>query len=207
MNILCRDIESIDFEIQWGKTEESKLPYYDLDSFKFDPEILKQFRAMYQKWNNKKSISYIDTVFSAEDDVDYKECKFGILDAVRVELQEIYKSLNLTAMEGLTYIKALSNSYTKFNWGFAWELIDTDILDCIEENDALAPVQCENGTEYLGRKYILKHIPKNNKNYTIDYETGEIHFEDIDGLGGFEIEDFNFEDLEDLFDEDLDNGN
>lgn len=207
MNILCRDIESIDFDIQWGKTEVSKLPSYNIDEFKFDPAVLKQFRTMYQKWNNKKSISYIDTVFSTEDDVDYKECKFGILDAVRAELQDIYKSLNLTPMEGLTYIRALANSYTKFNWGFAWDLLDTDILECIEENDALAPVECENGTEYLGKKYILKHIPKDNKKYTIDYETGEIHFEDIDDLDEFDIENFNFADLDELLaDEDIDNG-
>ena len=208
MNILCRDIESIDFEIQWGKTEESKLPYYDLDSFKFDPAILKQFRAMYQKWNNKKSISYIDTVFNSEDDVDYKECKFGILDAVRAELQEIYKNLNLTPMEGLTYIRALANSYTKFNWGFAWDLLDTDILDCIDENDALAPVECESGTEYLGRKYVLKHIPRKNKKYTIDYETGEIHFEDVDDSDEFDIDEFNFADLDEILDgEDIIDGN
>ena len=39
MNILCRDFESIDFDIQWGKTEQSMLPHYDLDEFKFNPEI------------------------------------------------------------------------------------------------------------------------------------------------------------------------
>ena len=206
MNILCRDIEDIDFDIQWGKTNESKLPYYDLETFVFDPEILKVFRSMYQKWNNKKSLTYIDTVFNNEDDVDYKECRFGILDAVRVELKSEYKSLNITPMEGLTYIKALSQSYAKFNWGFAWDLIDTDILECIEDNDALAPVQCEDGVEYLGKNYVLKHIPKNNKNYIMDYETGEIHFENTDELDDFKIEDFDFENLDSLFDEEFDNG-
>lgn len=207
MNILCRDIESIDFDIQWGKTEESQLPYYDLDSFKFDPAILKQFRLMYQKWNNKKSISYIDTVFTSEDDTDYRECKFGILDAVRAELQDIYQELRLTPMEGLTYIRALSYSYTKFNWGFAWDLIGNDILECIEDKDALAPVESEDGTEYLGRKYLLKRIPKDNKNYTVDYETGEIRFEDVAGEDFFDFDIVDLQGMEDLLEEDNLDGN
>lgn len=182
MNILCRQFEAIDFNIVWGKTETSMLPYYDLDVFKFNPDILKQFRAMYQKWNNRKAISYIDSLYNNEDDVDYKECKFGILDAVRIELQNEYASLGLTPMEGLTYIKALSQSYSKFNWGFAWELISDGILSCLDNKDAVVPVETIDGEEYLGRRYALRRIPKENKKYTIDEETGEIKF-DMDDIG------------------------
>ena len=95
-------------------------------------------------------------------------------------------------MEGLTYIAALAQSYAKFNWGFAWDLLENAILDCIDENDALAPVECSEGEEYLGRKYILKNIPKEKKHYSIDPETGEITFFGIDD----DFDDLNLDDFE-----------
>lgn len=196
MNLLCRDIESIDFNIQWGKTEESMLPYYDLNMFVFDPDKLKKMRDLYRKWNNKKSISYIDIVFNGEDDDDFRECKFGVLDAVREDLQKEYREMGLTPKEGLTYIKALSQSYVKFNWGFAWDLIEDGILTCLDESDALIPVECEGGEEYFGHKYILKGVSKENKKYTVDEETGEIKF-DVDDID----ETFDEKEFEDLFKE------
>ena len=180
MNILCREIENVDFDIQWGKNNISMLPHYDIDSYRFDVDVLKKFRAMYQKWNNRKSINYIDTLYTADDDVDYRECKFGILDAVREQLQDEYLSLGLKPMDGLTYIYALSQSYTKFNWGFAWELVDDGILSCIDEMDTVAPIESEEGEEYLGKKYILKPISKEDKNYTVNPLTGEISFDNVD---------------------------
>jgi hypothetical protein len=105
-------------------------------------------------------------------------------------------------MEGLTYIAALSQSYAKFNWGFAWDLLENSIIDCIEENDALAPVECETGEEYLGRKYILKNISKEKKNYFIDNDTGEILFLDIDDdFDDINLDDFKFDEEDDYEDE------
>ena len=82
----------------------------------------------------------------------------------------------------MTYIKALSQSYSKFNWGFAWELISDGILSCLDNKDAVVPVETIDGEEYLGRRYALRRIPKENKKYTIDEETGEIKF-DMDDIG------------------------
>lgn len=194
MNLLCRDIESIDFDIQWGKTEQSMLPYYDLDTFSFDTNKLKQMRDMYRKWNNRKAISYIDMIFNGEDDGDFRECRFGVLDTVRADLQKEYADMCLTPKEGLTYIKALSQSYVKFNWGFAWDLIEEGILSCLDDSDALIPVEDENGEEYFGHKYILKRISKEKKKYTIDEETGEIKF-DLDDIDENLFDEQTFDDL------------
>ena len=76
------------------------------------------------------------------------------------------------------------------------------ILDCIDENDALAPVECVDGEEYLGRKYILKNIPKEKKHYTIDQETGEITFFDLDDdFSDFDLDDFELDKEDDYEDE------
>ena len=192
MNILCRDFESIDFDIQWGKSEQSMLPHYDLDEFKFNPEILKKIRTLYQKWNNKKAIAYVENLYTNEEDAEYRECRFSVIDAIRNSIQSEYIELGLKPMEGLTYIAALAQSYAKFNWGFAWDLLENAILDCIDENDALAPVECSEGEEYLGRKNIIKNIPKEKKHYSIDPETGEITFFGIDD----DFDDLNLDDFE-----------
>jgi hypothetical protein len=71
--------------------------------------------------------------------------------------------MELTPMEALTYIRALAKTYGKFNWAFAWDLLQDSILGCIEAQDALAPVESEHGEEYLGHKYVLRVIPKENK--------------------------------------------
>lgn len=207
MNILCRDFESIDFDIQWGKTEQSMLPHYDLDEFKFNPDILKKIRTLYQKWNNKKAISYVETLYTNEDDIEYRENRFSVIDAIRNSIQGEYIELGLKPMEGLTYIAALAQSYAKFNWGFAWELLDTAILDCIDENDALAPVECDNGEEYLGKKYILKKIPKAKKHYVIDPETGEITFFDFDDdFDDLDMEEFDFDEGVDDYEDESTSG-
>ena len=97
-----------------------------------------------------------------------------ILDSIRDELRAEYDELEIAPMDALTYIKALSQSYSKFNWDFAWSLLDEQILDVIEEKDAYAPVECADGEEYLGRRFKLKKIPKQIQKMIIDPETGEV---------------------------------
>ena len=97
-----------------------------------------------------------------------------ILDSIRDELRAEYDELEMSPMDALTYIKALSQSYSKFNWDFAWSLLDEQILDVIEEKDAYAPVECADGEEYLGRRFKLKKIPKQIQQMIIDPETGEV---------------------------------
>ena len=219
MNILCREFENIDFDIKWGKSNVSKLPHYDIETYIFNPDVMKQFRKMYQKWNNKKAVTYINSLFTEDDDRDYREAKFGVLDAIREELRQEYRKMQIAPMDALTYIYALSGGYKKFNWGFAWDLLNQDILSCISNKDALAPIEDERGFEYLGKHYILAGIPKEDKCYKINPDTGEItffednqkdedilpelNFEDLDvDISDFDewedIEDFGLDDLEDL---------
>lgn len=172
MNLLCRELEAVDFDIQYAKDNNSMLPW--IEDFEIDENVLKVFRNMYRKYSNKKALSYVNYVYTNCSDEDYKEMRFGVMDAIRDEIQEEFWSLGLTPMEGLTYIKALSNSYNKFNWSFAWDLLQESILGCIEEQNALAPVESPDGEEYLGHKYILKSISKENKSLYINTETGEI---------------------------------
>lgn len=174
MNILCHMIEDTDFDIQYNKNCVSLLPYYNLDEYKFDPEILGKFRDMYRKFNYKKAITIVNQIFNNSDEEQADEIRMEILDSIRYELRAEYDELEMPPMDALTYIKALSQSYSKFNWDFAWSLLDEQILDVIEEKDSYAPVECEDGEEYLGRRFKLKKIPKQIQQMIIDPETGEV---------------------------------
>ena len=92
MNLLCREFEAIDFDIKWGKSNISKLPHYNINEFVFDPEMMKRFRAMYCKWNNKKALSYISSLFVDEDDQDYKEARFVLPSMLRHQPYYRYSS-------------------------------------------------------------------------------------------------------------------
>lgn len=161
MNLLCRELESIDFDIQYAKDNKSMLPY--IEDYEIDSELLEKFRGMYRKYSNKKALTYVNYVYNGYAEEDYREMRFSIMDAIRDEIQEEFWKMNLTPMEALTYIRALSKTYGKFNWAFAWDLLQESILGCIEAQDALAPVEAENGEEYLGHKYVLRVVPKENK--------------------------------------------
>ena len=174
MNVLCHMIEDVDFDIQYGKNCVSMLPYYNLDQYKIDPCVLCKFRDMYRKFNNKKEITIVNQIFNGSDEEKADEIRMEILDSIRDELREEYYELEMAPMDALTYIKALSQSYSKFNWDFAWSLLDEQILDVIEEKDAYAPVECTDGEEYLGRRFKLKKIPKQIQKMIIDPETGEV---------------------------------
>lgn len=174
MNILCHMIEDTDFDIQYNKNCVSLLPYYNLDEYKFDPEILGKFRNMYRRFNDKKAITIVNQIFNNSDEEQADEIRMEILDSIRDELRAEYDELEMLPMDALTYIKALSQSYSKFNWDFAWSLLDEQILNVIEEKDAYAPVECADGEEYLGRRFKLKKIPKQIQQMIIDPETGEV---------------------------------
>lgn len=177
MNILCREFEDVDFDIQYNKRNVSMLPY--IENYKIDKNILNIFVAMYRKYSNRKALVFINNFYEGIPEDDYKEIRFGALDAIRAEIKKDFEDLEISVLEGLTYIKELSKRYGKFNWGFAWDLFESDILDCIETKDALIPVEVgeeEDGAEYLGRKYILVSIPKEENNLILDEETGEVLF-------------------------------
>lgn len=180
MNILCRQFEDVDFDIQYAKDNYSALPY--IEEYEFEDTILTQLKKMYQRYSNKKTSKYVNEmneIFTFDDD-DYREIKFSAMDAEREEMYDEFKKIGITTLEGLTYIRKLSQQYNKFNWAFAWDLFGEDILDCIETGDALAPVQVPagEGEEYFGKYYKLLYIPKEDNKYSIDEETGEIIYVD-----------------------------
>ena len=101
-------------------------------------------------------------MFDGADPEEYKDFRFAAIDSTTEKIREEYAKLQLTPIDGLTYIYALSQSYTNFNWDFAWVLLDEDILSCIQQAPPVAPVETHEGApgavEYLGRYFALSPV-------------------------------------------------
>lgn len=182
MNNLCREFESIDFDIKFFKDSEtdtkitsfSALPSFE-EKYK-DIEEKEKFLAvkkMYQQYNSKRQITYLTSMFTnldgfaADGDAkrlytqEYKELRSILYDSIIDDLQQQLISNNISGEELLYYSHKLSKTYSSFNWGFVWEVLAEQIIKFIPSSQVLYPVLDPEGEyEYLGRRYSLKDITK-----------------------------------------------
>ena len=57
------------------------------------------------------------------------------------------------------YCNRLSQHYARFNWGFAWNILDDQIIKLIPQGKSFCPIRDDDGEyEYLGLKYSLKDL-------------------------------------------------
>lgn len=196
MNILCREFESIDFDIKFARDEEtdkkvsakSSLPTFE-EKYK-DIESKEKFLAvkkMYQQYNSKKQIVYLTSMFTNLDSFapdgdakkpyaqDYKELRSILYDSIVEDLQLQLVQNNISGEELLYYSYKLSKGYSSFNWGFVWEVLADQIVKLIPSSQVLYPVIDPEGEyEYLGRRYSLKDITKEQIEHLDDVEKIEV---------------------------------
>lgn len=160
MNVLCKEIENIDFDIKFKSDTSSLISKFITQEYKLDSGTLDVFREEYRRYNNKKTIKLVENVFGNIDDDDVKEIKYNISDTIKKDIQEKIFALRLDMPEILFYIQQLSLEYKKFNWAFAWEVLEDFIIDFIPQGESYVPVRDTEGREYLGQNYILKNVTK-----------------------------------------------
>ena len=182
MNTLCREFEDADFEINFRKDNVSMLPTFEHE-FTFDQSKLQLVKSQYQKYSSSKQINVLNHFFDYDENYltsqktnDFKTIKFKIADSVCHDIREYLISSGVTPAEILYYCNELSRQYKKFNWAFAWDVLDTQILAFIPQGRTKAPVNikdlapgefvsdpqfkdAETG-EYLGQTYVLKDVTK-----------------------------------------------
>ena len=169
MNILCREIESTNFDIKFEKTNSgqkkkatSMLPTYEgYFADKFDQEKYNFVKRLYQKYTTRKQVKHIS---SLRDNLpidaileDYTELKAEILKAVMSSLQNELIQSGIAPEEFLFYCNRISSSYSNFNWGFAWDILEDNIIQHIPYGKSYCPIHDENGTEYLGEKFTKRY--------------------------------------------------
>ena len=160
MNVLCKRFESIDFDIQFRDSQTNMLPLFEDCGYTVDPVALKEIKECYRKYNNKRTVKLVESVFRDYSDDDIKEIYFNINDAIKTDIQQTLFSLGLDIKQIMFHIGVLSKQYTKFNWSFAWNMLEEQIMDIIPQGETLMAYKSEDGEEYLGQKYKLKNIFK-----------------------------------------------
>ena len=160
MNVLCKEFENVDFDIKFGKSNTNLLNLYQNEGFEADIKILAEFRNAYRKYNNKKTVHVLDDVFENKDEDDIKSIYNLVLDTAKQEIQEEIFGFGLKPKEMLFYVGRLAKEYTNFNWSFVWDIMDSIVLEGVEQGKSYAPVRSEDGMEYLGEKFILKEVVK-----------------------------------------------
>lgn len=166
MNILCREFESIDFDIQFAKDSNdvkkpviSMLPSFS-DKFAdtFSRDRLKFVRSLYARYNAKTQISILNDVIS-QDDPSYEEIRTSLYDALIEGIRAELHDNGIAGDEFLYYCSQMAASNKSFNWGFPWVILGDDIVKFIPQGDSMCPVLDEDGPyEYLGRTYSIKYF-------------------------------------------------
>lgn len=196
MNILCREMESVDFDIQFMKDEKgnkqqvkSCLPTFEEKyADTFSQEKLATIKKLYQRYNSRVQVKImagvLDNIPGVTDLDEYHEINSSILDSIIVDIQHDMMDANIPGDEFLFYCNRLSKQYRSFNWGFAWEILEDQIISLIPFGVSYAPVRVENFEEaqndaqndaqnlefgytdadrpheYLGAYYYLKDVSR-----------------------------------------------
>lgn len=171
MNVLCREIESVDFDIKFSKGPDdtkkqavSLLPTYeDLYADSYDEQKFKFVKEMYKKYNAKHNAKRLDALIQEGELLEQLQEDFRELrsDIISIDIQDLQKKLidsNMPGEEFLFYCNRVSKTYASFNWGFAWDVLEDQIIKLIPFGKSYCPVRDENGVYYLGAKYSLKDV-------------------------------------------------
>ena len=175
MNVLCRAIEDVDFDIKFAKDANniclpkvSKLPTYEEKyGATFDPSRLALVKRMYQRYNSRKQIKQlsilIDNVPQSASSEDFLEIRHNMFEAFIAELQSELVANHMDGSEFLFYVSRLAPTYNNFNYGFAWDVLEDQIISLIPQGHTYCPVRDPAGEEYLGNTYKLVEVSDTNE--------------------------------------------
>ena len=123
-----------------------------------------------------------------------------VYDEIIRSLQSTLTDANISGQEFLYYCSCLAPKYTNFNWGFAWSILEDQIVALIPRGQTLCPIRdLEEGTiTYLGERYRLDDVswtpppsaPDNNaeeEEASLTNDASEYYSENNNNEGGEEI--------------------
>ena len=213
MNRLCREFENINFDIKFfkdsttgaKKANVSMLPTFaEIYADKFDSDRYAIVKKMYQDFQTKIPIKHLENLLQATPTPtsveDFHEMRTTVYDEIIRSLQSTLTDANISGQEFLYYCSCLAPKYTNFNWGFAWSILEDQIVALIPRGQTLCPIRdLEEGTiTYLGERYRLDDVswtpppsaPDNNaeeEEAPLTNDASEYYSENNNNEGGEEI--------------------
>lgn len=179
MNRLCRELEGVNFDIEFAKDPNdpkkkkkivSKLPTYAAWFQNMDPQLYEEHhgkvKEFYQSYTARRQIKYmtellVDSASSVYLDAEeFIERRVGLFDQLVDSIQQELDVSGISKEEFLYHCHKLSGEYSNFNWGFAWDILEEGILPLIPQGKTFIPVHDPNGKEYLGERFSLKEVTR-----------------------------------------------
>lgn len=173
MNRVCREFENIDFDIKFSKDSITDLKkksvcmlptFNDLYKDTFDQSKLDFVKSLYRTYigrPQKRKINEILLGSPVEIDVEeYVELRKTVYRQMLDDLQVQLANNNMDGTEFLFYCSKLAPNYSSFNWGFAWDILEDQIIYLIPQGQTLCPIRddADGSVEYLGERFSLMDI-------------------------------------------------
>jgi len=158
MNVLCKDIEDLEFDIAYKKNNNSLIQNFKDKDFKIDESILFKIYQLYKEYKSTKSFKGVETLIENEGIKDedtaeiIKDIMYGVKDNIRDRMNNILSSTK----DLYNYLVCMCEKYNLKDYDIVWEILKDDILDVIPYGEKITLEEDENGFEYLGKKYLIR---------------------------------------------------
>jgi len=162
MNLLCKDIENIEFDIKYHPNKNSLLPNF-YKGTEIDDKKLYKIEELYKKYKAKKKYRSIETLIANEgiqdDDMNelLRDILYANLDEYKKQMYEEFSS----SKELFDYLITMCQK-NNISYDCIWDILGEDIIDIIPYGKSQVIMEDETGFEYLGRYYSLCEVKKDD---------------------------------------------
>ena len=160
MNILCKEIENVEFDIKYKPNCISLLPEF-ADRTEIDEEKMTKLVEIYKGYKAQRKYKGIEALVDNEgiQDDDMNEILRGVLYANRDEYKNNMLDLFTSSKELFNHLVVMCE---RNNWSCdcIWDIVGDDIVDIIPYGNTQVVVEDADGFEYLGRNYKLEEVKR-----------------------------------------------
>lgn len=158
MNILCKEIENVEFDIKFKPNRISLLPNF-ISNENINEDKIIELTNFYKEYKAQRKFKGIEVMVDNEgiQDDEINEMLRDILYANKDECKNKILELFTSSEELFNHLVFMCN---KNNWSYdcIWDIVGDDIIDIIPYGESQIVIEDENGFEYLGKKYRLEVI-------------------------------------------------
>lgn len=160
MNILCKEIENVEFDIKYKPNCTSLLPKF-ADRTEIDEDKIVKLIELYKGYKAQRKYKGIEALVDNEgiQDDDMNEILRGVLYANRDEYKNNMLDLFTSSKELFNHLVVMCE---RNNWSCdcIWDIVGDDIVDIIPYGNTQVVVEDADGFEYLGRNYKLEEVKR-----------------------------------------------
>ena len=158
MNILCKEIENVEFDIKYRPNLNSMLPEF-MDDTEIDHDKLGKLTDIYKLYKAKKKYRGIEILVENEgiQDEDMNEILKNVLYANKDEYRGLMCELFTSSKELFNHLMVMCRD-NGWSYDCVWDIIGDDIIDILPDGETKVVAESSDGFEYLGHTYRLEEL-------------------------------------------------